>query len=79
VELNIANAFVTRLPENFGQLQNLERLDLHNNQISWLPSSFVHLIKLEVINTCRCHMTKDGHDWDNKILQHSITKKSVIQ
>ena len=48
VELSLANAFVSKLPENFGELKNLEKLDLHNNQISWLPPSFVLLAKLQV-------------------------------
>ena len=51
VELNLANAFVTRLPDNFGELRQLERLDLHNNEISWLPTTFVDLNKLEVFST----------------------------
>ena len=36
-----------KLPENFGQLSNLRRLDLHGNPLKTLPHAFWQLSRLE--------------------------------
>ena len=42
-----------KLPENFGQLSNLRRLDLHGNLLKTLPHAFWQLSRLEWLDLRR--------------------------
>ena len=50
IELDLSNTALTDLPENIGNLINLERLDLENNNLVSLPESIGNLSSLLYLN-----------------------------
>lgn len=49
-ELDISNNAIRELPRNIGELRRLITLNAYNNQISYLPPSFLSLKDLQQLN-----------------------------
>ncbi|KAL2777391.1 leucine-rich repeat and death domain-containing protein 1 isoform 2, partial [Daubentonia madagascariensis] len=49
-ELDISNNAIREIPRNIGELRNLVSLHAHNNQINYLPPSFLSLNDLRQLN-----------------------------
>lgn len=48
--LDISNNAIREIPRNIGELKSLVSLNAYNNQISYLPPSFLSLNDLQQLN-----------------------------
>lgn len=53
-ELNLVNLNIQKIPEDIGQLQSLEKLDLSGNDFRDLPASMKKLSKLKYVRLSNC-------------------------